>query len=544
MPLKDRKYIRTLLLALIVTLTSCAAWAAAKDKDFVVVIDAGHGGKDAGATEGRYVEKDINLQVALRIQEKLKKKKGFKVILTRQNDKYMNLASRAEKANKEKADLFISIHTNSLERSDANRGKMEGSIVYVHGENNTTEDLKAANRENANEEEEDVTIDIDALKDQYSAGFAGEVLQQLVKTATRKDRGVRQADFLVLSQTRMPSVLVELDFLCSQHSAIYLNSSAGQNKLAQAITNAIVTYRDTIRKKGASAYSNVNNADDNSDIYVLRAQKRDENKRINSAPNVSNKSAAKNSNVRKRRNAASKRISSARSLETDHIAIHSESPTTVYDNSTTQSSGATNIASVSKELTSAKVEKKREEKYPKTQDKSQNKKTAAANPKETSKQKQKSTPNGEERIFNGKKVQVSTPSRDNPRSLKSQNNTAASEKSTVVKSSTSDWHDKMKSVSDNQRAEANNTESIKQEPRQSLKAKKTDNESKTEKTDKKQKSQKEAKSDKTIQTKNNKTNNDKSTVDNRQNYEAAKQKSIDKSNDDSTRKSLKARKRN
>lgn len=233
-------------------------------KEFVVVLDAGHGGHDVGATDHGAREKDINLSVVLKAGEMIEKKlKNTRVVYTRDDDSFVSLQGRADIANKSKADLFISVHTNSVDRSNRNRANIEGASVYALGLHKDDNNMSVARRENSVIELEGKDFEqkysgFDPNKDEsyiifemaqkrnlaQSIRFANEIQRNLVDVAGRKDRGVHQAGFWVLWATSMPSVLVELDFICNPASAEFLTSGSGVNKLAQAIYDAVKTYEE------------------------------------------------------------------------------------------------------------------------------------------------------------------------------------------------------------------------------------------------------------------------------------------------------------
>lgn len=246
----------------------------AKDKPFTVIIDAGHGGKDFGAIDNGTNEKEINLGVALKLGELIKKNlKNTKVIFTRSDDTFKTLQERADIANKAKGDLFISIHTNSIDKTNKNRTSVAGSSVYALGLHKDSNNMSVARRENsvielendhdtkyqgfdANKDESYIIFEMAQKKNlSKSIRFANDVQQQMVKVANRRDRGVHQAGFWVLWATSMPAVLIELDFICNPVSAEYLASTEGQQKLAEAIFNAVKAYEkkeNTISDVGPS----------------------------------------------------------------------------------------------------------------------------------------------------------------------------------------------------------------------------------------------------------------------------------------------------
>ncbi|MCM1006301.1 MAG: N-acetylmuramoyl-L-alanine amidase [Prevotella sp.] len=257
------KYIYNNSLRFIIVLILCVlgvGLVSAASK-YTVVIDAGHGGKDHGAIDNNVREKDINLAVALKVGEYIKKNsKNIKVVYTRDKDEYLTLQQRADKANKEKGDLFISIHTNSLDKSNPKRTTVAGASTYTLGLHKDNDNMTVARRENSvmtlEPNYETAYSGFDPRSDESyiifemaqkgnmanSVKFAEQVQKQLTKTADRQDRGVHQAGFWVLWATSMPAVLVELDFICNPTSAKYLSSSSGQSKLAAGIGSAAVAY--------------------------------------------------------------------------------------------------------------------------------------------------------------------------------------------------------------------------------------------------------------------------------------------------------------
>lgn len=235
------------------------------DDDFVLVIDPGHGGRDAGAVRGNYKEKDINLGVALALGRLIESNmKDVKVVYTRKNDKFVDLYKRAEIANKAKANLFVSIHTNS---TASRTTTAQGADTYILGLARSEENLAVAKRENSvillednynkryegfdpNSPESNIIFEF--MTDKYmeqSLEFAGLVQKGFTNIAKRRDRGVRQAGFLVLRESAMPSVLIELGFINNPSEAKYLSASTGQRSMASAIYTGIKRYIDDFNKK-------------------------------------------------------------------------------------------------------------------------------------------------------------------------------------------------------------------------------------------------------------------------------------------------------
>lgn len=234
--------------------------AHAAKNDFVVVIDAGHGGHDPGALGRKGKEKSINLNVALRVGQLIESNcPGTKVVYTRTKDVFVPLHQRAEIANKAKADLFISIHTNSLASRNA---QVNGTETYTLGLHKTQENLEVAQKENSvilieedykeqysgfNPNSAESYIIFEFLQDKnlsQSVRLARLVQQQFKQTAQRTDKGVHQAGFLVLRETSMPSVLIELGYITNPNEEAYLMSEKGVSALAKSIYQAFVCYKD------------------------------------------------------------------------------------------------------------------------------------------------------------------------------------------------------------------------------------------------------------------------------------------------------------
>ena len=224
---------------------------------FTVVIDAGHGGHDAGAiglVKG-VKEKDLNLTVAKRLATKIQQNHpDVKVVLTRETDVFLPLQQRADIANKNHADLFISIHTNAAE----NR-KAQGAETFILGTDRMEDNLDVAMRENAVMKlEDDQTvyqgfdpnsiesyIIFELMQNQYmdnSLVFAELLQNQFVGTLHRANRGVRQAAFWVLLQSACPSVLVEMGFVSNAEEEKWLASEDGKNSIANGIYTAFQQY--------------------------------------------------------------------------------------------------------------------------------------------------------------------------------------------------------------------------------------------------------------------------------------------------------------
>ena len=244
-------YILTILIFL-----ALAAFAA-KAKTFTLVIDAGHGGHDAGAIGAVTKEKTINLNVALAFGKMVERNcKDVKVIYTRKTDVFVPLHTRADIANKAKADLFISIHTNALPKKRISRG-ME---TYTLGMHRASDNLDVAKRENSviliekdykqryqgfDPNSSESYIMFEFIQDRnmaQSVELAKLVQKRTCATAGRQNKGVKQAGFLVLRETSMPSCLIELGFISTPDEERFLNSQDGVEKLGKGIYQAFVDY--------------------------------------------------------------------------------------------------------------------------------------------------------------------------------------------------------------------------------------------------------------------------------------------------------------
>lgn len=250
-------------------LTSPFCAGSAEAKDFVVVIDAGHGGHDPGAIGKISKEKNINLNVALKLGKQIQKNcADVKVIYTRTKDVFIPLDRRAEIANDAKADLFISIHTNAL----ASNRTAKGASTWTLGLAKSDANLEVAKRENSvilyesdyktryagfNPNSAESYIIFEFMQDKYmsqSVHLASLVQKQFRNTCKRVDRGVHQAGFLVLKASAMPSILVELGFISTPEEERFLNTEAGTTSLAGGIFRAFLSYKreQEIRLNGSS----------------------------------------------------------------------------------------------------------------------------------------------------------------------------------------------------------------------------------------------------------------------------------------------------
>ena len=230
---------------------------AATDK-FVVVLDAGHGGHDPGNLGNGYLEKNIALAIVLEVGKLLEKNPDIKVVYTRDDDTFVDLFKRGEIANQANADLFVSVHCDS-HNSDA-----YGAGTFVLGLHANKQNFEVAKKENSviyledNYEQKYAEYDINSpesvigltiMQEEFldqSVELAKQLQTNFTVQLKRKDRKVKQAGFIVLHQTFMPSVLIETGFLTNKNEGAYLNSKKGQREMGTAIANAILNYKDGV----------------------------------------------------------------------------------------------------------------------------------------------------------------------------------------------------------------------------------------------------------------------------------------------------------
>jgi len=213
-----------------------------------IVIDPGHGGKDRGCSHSQHEEKQITLKIAKKLGRLLEQSnKNLKVKYTRTQDEFVTLKDRASLANNIKADLFISVHTNSLYDKS-----VRGFETYVFG-NSPENNEQLSHIENLIIAEENLTTNTNiselilgniskTITTEESIALAEHIDHQLDKLPIIKNRGLKQAKFKVLKYTEMPSVLLELGFLTNQKDYQLLNSEEGQNRLIEKIASGIIDY--------------------------------------------------------------------------------------------------------------------------------------------------------------------------------------------------------------------------------------------------------------------------------------------------------------
>ena len=242
---------------------------------FKVVLDAGHGGKDYGAVYHGNIEKNIALQTTLRVGSILEKDPQIDVVYTRKSDVFIELQQRANIANKSKGSIFVSMHCNANKNQAAS-----GNETYVMGITRNASNLEVAKNENEvvtletdykikydgfDPNSPESVIGISILQEEHldqSIELAGRVQEFFTKKTDNKNRGVKQAGFLVLRQITMPRVLVEMGFVSNKEEGEFLNSEDGQNKLAEAIAGAIMDYKNEF-------FNPSNNDDVKEDVKII-----------------------------------------------------------------------------------------------------------------------------------------------------------------------------------------------------------------------------------------------------------------------------------
>ena len=258
---------KVIFILLILVSFSIAIFGA--DKRFTLVIDAGHGGHDAGAKGAFSYEKNINLNVALAFGKYVERNcPDVRVIYTRKTDVFVPLHKRADIANKNKADVFISIHTNALPKGHIARG-LE---TYTMGIRRSDEKLSAAKRENSvimiekdykehyegyDPNSPESTILFELMHDKnmaQSVELAKYVQTNVCAMAKRPNKGVKQDVFLVLRETSMPACLIELGFITTPDEEKFLNNKANIDKIAKGIYNAFAQYKAKYDKTGRAVY--------------------------------------------------------------------------------------------------------------------------------------------------------------------------------------------------------------------------------------------------------------------------------------------------
>ncbi|HWR93848.1 MAG TPA: N-acetylmuramoyl-L-alanine amidase [Flavobacterium sp.] len=223
---------------------------------FKVALDAGHGGHDFGAVYNGHIEKNIALGIVLKVGAILEKNKNIDVIYTRKTDVFIELVERSNIANRADANIFVSIHCNANKNTEA-----DGTESYVMGLNKNASNLAVAKNENSvitlekdykekyegfDPNNPSTMIGMTLMQEEYlenSISLASKVQDQFVSELERKNRGVKQAPFMVLHKAYMPRVLIETGFISNPKEGAFLDSEEGQMEMAQAIADAIISYK-------------------------------------------------------------------------------------------------------------------------------------------------------------------------------------------------------------------------------------------------------------------------------------------------------------
>ncbi len=234
---------------------------------FKVVLDAGHGGEDPGTIKNGIKEKDVVLDVVLKIGKILEKNNSIEVVYTRKTDVFIGLKERSNIANKAKANLFISVHCNGVKSTAA-----RGTETFVMGMSRTDTNLDIAKKENGviflekdyNEKYKgfdpnnpETLLGLKILQEEFleqSISLASEIETNFVKNNNRFSRGVKQQPIWVLDATVMPGVLIELGFVSHAEEGKYISSEEGKEEMSKSISDAIITYKNNFHS--ASSESN------------------------------------------------------------------------------------------------------------------------------------------------------------------------------------------------------------------------------------------------------------------------------------------------
>ena len=288
------KLVVNLVALCLIFLNSNFLYSQENNNNFTVVLDPGHGGKDPGNRGNGYYEKNIALSIALKVGSELEKQSNINVIYTRKKDVFVNLFKRAEIANKAKADLFISIHC------DSHTSNAYGAGTFVLGLHANQRNFEIAKKENSvifkeeNYEQKyngfdpnspESVISLVLMQEDYldqSIVIADLIQKAFVSDLKRKNRTVKQAGFIVLKYTYMPSVLVETGFLTNKKEGAYLNSKKGQTEMSKSIAKGILRYRKSISsdviKNDSELFSDLDK--NYTDKYFLKIQIASSSKKV------------------------------------------------------------------------------------------------------------------------------------------------------------------------------------------------------------------------------------------------------------------------
>jgi len=251
-----KKEVQSLIFFLLIIGAVFQSYTVTAQKSFTVVLDAGHGGKDPGNSGNGYSEKNISLKIVLAVGKLLENDKNIEVIYTRDDDTFLELHERSNIAQKSKADLFMSVHCDAFVKSS-----VHGAGTFVLGLHENDRNFEIAKKENQvilledNYQENyggfdpnspESVIGLTLMQEEFldqSLVLASIIQQNFVNDLDRHDRLVKQAGFLVLRNTFMPSVYIEAGFLTNKTEGAYLNSKKGQQEMAKSIYKAIKSYK-------------------------------------------------------------------------------------------------------------------------------------------------------------------------------------------------------------------------------------------------------------------------------------------------------------
>lgn len=225
--------------------------------NFKVTLDAGHGGKDNGAHYYGNKEKDINLAVTLKVGQILEQNPSIDLIYTRKTDEFIELRERAKIANRANSNLFVSIHCNASKSETGN-----GNETYVMGMSRANMNLEVSKAENSviflednyetkykgfDPNNPETLIGLQIVQESNltnSIDIANKIQNNFLNTINMKSRGIKQAPLWVLDATTMPGVLIEIGFISNKVDASIIETEEGQNDIAKAIANAILSFKN------------------------------------------------------------------------------------------------------------------------------------------------------------------------------------------------------------------------------------------------------------------------------------------------------------
>lgn len=260
---------KTIFLLFFLYSFTCESVFSQKKHAFTIILDAGHGGKDPGNSYHGYTEKEIALKTTLKVGKYLEDDKDIKIIYTRKTDVFIELVNRPKVANKVNANLFVSIHCNSVKNFEPS-----GTETFVMGLSRSNMNLEVAKNENSvillednyketyegfDPKKPESLLGITMMQEENlksSIDLATKIQDNFTKNLNRKTRGVKQQPLWVLDAAYMPSVLIELGFLSNKEEGEFLNSEEGQNKMARQIADAIINYKKDFFGEGENSKTN------------------------------------------------------------------------------------------------------------------------------------------------------------------------------------------------------------------------------------------------------------------------------------------------